>query len=66
MKRSIAALVLATGLATGLAFAGGALAQGKLDKVVKIGALGDQSGLYQESAAPARWSPRKWPSRIPD
>jgi ABC-type branched-subunit amino acid transport system substrate-binding protein len=52
MKRSIATLVLATGLATGLMFAGGALAQSKLDKVVKVGSLGDQSGLYQDIGGP--------------
>jgi branched-chain amino acid transport system substrate-binding protein len=65
MKRSIAALVLATGLATSLAFAGGALAQSKLDKVVKVGSLGDQSGLYQDIGGPALTSPRRWRSRIP-
>src|SRR5258705_2347718 len=48
MKRSIAALVLTTVLV----FAGGALAQGKLDKVVKVGSLGDQSGLYQDIGGP--------------
>jgi len=48
MKRSIAALVLTTSLV----FAGGALAQGKLDKVVKVGSLGDQSGLYADIGGP--------------
>src|ERR1700730_12684882 len=48
MKRSIAALVLTTVLV----FAGGALAQGKLDKVVKVGSLCDQSGLYQDIGGP--------------
>jgi len=48
MKRSIAALVLTTSLV----IAGGALAQGKLDKVVKVGSLGDQSGLYADIGGP--------------
>src|SRR6202049_1699331 len=48
MKRSVAALVLTVGLV----FAGGALAQGKLDKVVKVGSLGDQSGLYADIGGP--------------
>src|SRR5471032_2344393 len=48
MELSIAALVLTTSLV----FAGGALAQEKLDKVVKVGALGDQSGLYQDIGGP--------------
>jgi branched-chain amino acid transport system substrate-binding protein len=48
MKHLSAALLLATGLA----FAGSALAQEKLDKVVKVGALGDQSGLYQDIGGP--------------
>src|ERR1700712_3894972 len=52
MKRSITALVSTAILATGLAFAGGALAQGTLDKVVKVGSLGDQSGLYQDIGGP--------------
>src|SRR3978361_601821 len=47
MKRSIAALVLTTSLV----FAGGAFAQA-LDKVVKVGSLGDQSGLYPASGCP--------------
>src|SRR5271169_5217278 len=48
MKRSIAALALVAGFG----FAGGALAQEKLDKVVKVGSLGDQSGLYQDIGGP--------------
>src|ERR1700692_4945714 len=48
MKRSIAGLVLIGSLV----FAGGALAQGKLDKVVKVGSLGDQSGLYADIGGP--------------
>src|ERR1700726_3843047 len=48
MKRSVAALVLTVGLV----FAGGALAQGKLDEVVKVGSLGDQSGLYADIGGP--------------
>ncbi|WP_426434360.1 ABC transporter substrate-binding protein [Bradyrhizobium genosp. P] len=47
MKRSIAALALTTSLA----FAGSALAQ-TMDKVAKVGALGDQSGLYQDIGGP--------------
>jgi branched-chain amino acid transport system substrate-binding protein len=47
MKRSIAALVLTTSLV----FAGTAFAQ-KLDKVVKVGSLGDQSGLYADIGGP--------------
>ena len=43
-KRSIAVLVLTTSLV----FAGSAFAQAKLDKVVKVGSLGDQSGLYAD------------------
>jgi branched-chain amino acid transport system substrate-binding protein len=46
MKRSIVTLVLAA------SFAGSALAQERLDKVVKVGALGDQSGLYQDIGGP--------------
>jgi branched-chain amino acid transport system substrate-binding protein len=57
MKRSIGAVVLTTGLvfAGGFfagGFASGALAQGTLDKVVKVGSLGDQSGLYQDIGGP--------------
>jgi branched-chain amino acid transport system substrate-binding protein len=48
MKRSVAALVLTTSLV----LASGALAQGKLDKVVKVGSLGDQSGLYADIGGP--------------
>ena len=48
MKRSIAALVLTTSLV----IAGNALAQGKLDKVVKVGSLGDQSSLYADIGGP--------------
>ena len=48
MKRSIAALVLTTSLV----FAGSAFAQGKLDKVVKVGSLGDQSSLYADIGGP--------------
>src|SRR5882672_1746344 len=47
MKRSIAVMVLTTSLV----FAGGALAQ-TLDKVVKVGSLGDQSGLYADIGGP--------------
>ncbi len=45
-------LVAALTLTTGLLLAGGASAQEKLDKVVKVGALGDQSGLYQDIGGP--------------
>jgi branched-chain amino acid transport system substrate-binding protein len=48
MKHLAAALLLTTGLV----FAGSALAQEKLDKVVRVGALGDQSGLYQDIGGP--------------
>ncbi len=57
MKRSIAARVLATQaiaalvLTSGLVFAGVASAQ-TMDKVVKVGSLGDQSGLYQDIGGP--------------
>src|ERR1700742_4879961 len=47
MKRSIAAFIFAS-----LAFAGSAHAQATLDKVVKVGSLGDQSGLYQDIGGP--------------
>src|SRR2546423_4147191 len=47
MKRSLAALVMTTSLA----FSGSALAQ-TLDKVVKVGSLGDQSGLYADIGGP--------------
>src|SRR6202140_2853033 len=48
MKQLVAALLLTTGLV----FAGGAVAQEKIDKVVKVGSLGDQSGLYQDIGGP--------------
>ena len=48
MKRLIAAVVLTSGVV----FAGSALAQDRLDKVVKVGSLGDQSGLYQDIGGP--------------
>ena len=48
MKKLIGGLVLSTSLV----LAGSALAQGKLDKVVRVGALGDQSGLYQDIGGP--------------
>jgi branched-chain amino acid transport system substrate-binding protein len=48
MKRLMAALLLTTGLV----FAGNAPAQEKLDKVARVGALGDQSGLYQDIGGP--------------
>ncbi len=54
MKRSIAALVMTTSLVlsgSALTLAGGALAQ-TMDKVVKVGSLGDQSGLYQDIGGP--------------
>src|ERR1700709_181540 len=53
MKRSIAALVMTTSLvlAGNALIAGGALAQ-TMDKVVKVGSLGDQSGLYQDIGGP--------------
>src|ERR1700749_277489 len=47
MKRSIAALVITTSLA----FAAVASAQ-TMDKGVKVGSLGDQSGLYQDIGGP--------------
>jgi hypothetical protein len=48
MKRSIAILIMTAGVA----FASSAQAQGTLDKVVKVGSLGDQSGLYQDIGGP--------------
>jgi branched-chain amino acid transport system substrate-binding protein len=48
MKRFMAALLLTTGLV----FAGSAPAQERLDKVARVGALGDQSGLYQDIGGP--------------
>ncbi|QPF87518.1 ABC transporter substrate-binding protein [Bradyrhizobium genosp. L] len=47
MKHRIAALVITTSLA----FAGHASAQ-TMDKVVRVGSLGDQSGLYQDIGGP--------------
>ncbi|WP_407146855.1 ABC transporter substrate-binding protein [Bradyrhizobium sp. ORS 86] len=47
MKRSIAALAVTTSLM----ITGSALAQ-TMDKIVKVGALGDQSGLYQDIGGP--------------
>jgi branched-chain amino acid transport system substrate-binding protein len=47
MKRSMAALALTMGLALGA----GASAQ-TMDKVVKVGVLGDQSGLYSDIGGP--------------
>ncbi|MGY3446212.1 MULTISPECIES: ABC transporter substrate-binding protein [unclassified Bradyrhizobium] len=47
MKHSIAALIMTTSLV----FAGAASAQ-TMDKVAKVGALGDQSGLYQDIGGP--------------
>jgi branched-chain amino acid transport system substrate-binding protein len=47
MKRSIAALMMAASLA----LAGTASAQ-TMDKVVKVGSLGDQSGLYSDIGGP--------------
>src|SRR3954471_10477755 len=47
MKRSIAALAMTTSLV----FAGSALAQ-TMDKNVKVGSLGDQSGLYADIGGP--------------
>jgi branched-chain amino acid transport system substrate-binding protein len=47
MKRSLAALAMTTSLV----FAGSAIAQ-TLDKNVKVGSLGDQSGLYADIGGP--------------
>src|ERR1700749_1222500 len=47
MKRSIAALMMTASLA----LAGPATAQ-TMDKVVKVGSLGDQSGLYSDIGGP--------------
>src|SRR6202522_351025 len=56
MKRLIAALLIAAlAPATAVVGAGSALAQDKqdrLDKIVKVGSLGDQSGLYQDIGGP--------------
>ncbi|HEY3678633.1 MAG TPA: ABC transporter substrate-binding protein [Bradyrhizobium sp.] len=51
MKRLVATLVVASSALTA-GLAGSASAQEKLDKVVKVGALGDQSGLYQDIGGP--------------
>ncbi|UGA46196.1 ABC transporter substrate-binding protein [Bradyrhizobium quebecense] len=52
MKRSIAASAkTALVMITSLVFAGSASAQ-TMDKVAKVGALGDQSGLYQDIGGP--------------
>src|ERR1700759_5442183 len=48
MKSLVATLVVTTSLA----FAGTAFAQARLDKVVKVGSLGDQSGLYADIGGP--------------
>jgi branched-chain amino acid transport system substrate-binding protein len=50
VKKSIAFLLLGTALS--LMAANAALAQDKLDKVVKIGSLSDQSGLYADLGGP--------------
>jgi branched-chain amino acid transport system substrate-binding protein len=50
MKKSIASLLLGTALS--LLAADVAFAQDKLDKVVKIGSLSDQSGLYADLGGP--------------
>src|SRR3982074_1559414 len=49
MKRSIA---LAVVIATIPVFAGGAQAQATLDKVARVGSLGDQSGVYTDIGGP--------------
>ena len=46
------ALVAALALTTSLVFVGSAFGQGKLDKVVRVGSLGDQSGLYADIGGP--------------
>ncbi|MBR1205735.1 MULTISPECIES: ABC transporter substrate-binding protein [unclassified Bradyrhizobium] len=52
MKRSVAASVkTALVMTASLVFAGSASAQ-TMDKVAKVGALGDQSGLYQDIGGP--------------
>src|SRR4029077_17519035 len=57
MKRIIAALIIAAltiaalAMTTSLVFTGSALAQ-TMDKVVKVGSLGDQSGLYADIGGP--------------
>ena len=60
MKRSIAALVVTTSLA----FATSAFAQ-MLDKVVKVGSLSDQSGLYADIAGPGSSVAAQMAIRIP-
>ena len=53
MNRLIAALLIAApALTIAVVSAGGALAQDRLDKIVKVGSLGDQSGLYQDIGGP--------------
>src|SRR6201992_2927471 len=56
MKRFVAVFIAGAlallALTAGVLSAGDALAREKLDKVVKIGALGDQSGLYQDIGGP--------------
>src|SRR5580692_4916967 len=53
MKRLIAAVALtASFVFAGVEFTASAFAQEKLDKVVKVGSLGDQSGLYQDIGGP--------------
>src|SRR5262249_29098187 len=52
MNRSIAAqMIAALAMTSSLVFAGVASAQ-TMDKVVKVGSLGDQSGLYQDIGGP--------------
>ena len=48
MKPFVAALAVTASVA----FVGTAFAQAKLDKVVKVGSLGDQSGLYADIGGP--------------
>src|SRR6201990_3267191 len=50
MTRKISALLLGTALA--FAAANAAVAQDKMDKTIKIGALSDQSGLYSDLGGP--------------
>jgi branched-chain amino acid transport system substrate-binding protein len=51
MRGFVATLAVAAS-AMSIGLAGSASAQEKLDKVVKVGALGDQSGLYQDIGGP--------------
>src|SRR6202789_2910837 len=51
MKRLVATLAVAAS-ALSIGVAGSASAQEKLDKVVKVGNLGDQSGLYADIGGP--------------